>query len=192
MNRYDEALEHINAMLRILPTSHDAFMHLAYIYFKSGKVKESLPYFKRAIELSPYYVQTQVDLASALAHLEHFEESEAICEQFILLQPENPTLQFSFGHVLLQAGKLDGAEERLVKAFTLDPSAFHLRAIVDPKLRAAGKQSLSREFDNLYVESQPDRKTAYQQLVDYYFNSKDIPSVRFYNKLIKELETNEE
>lgn len=80
----------------------------------------------------------------------------------------------------------------LLKAFTLDPSAFHLRAIVDPKLRAAGKQSLSREFDNLYIESQPDRKTGYWQLVDYYFNSKDIPSVKFYNDLRDGLEINKE
>jgi tetratricopeptide (TPR) repeat protein len=192
MNRHDEAFEHINAMLRILPTSHDAFMQLAYIYYKSGKIKESLPYFQRAIELSPYYVQTQLDLSSALAHLKRFEEAERVCERFIQLQPENPALQFGYGHVLLQAGKLDGAEERLLKAFTLDPSAFHLRAIVDPKLRAAGKQSLSREFDNLYIVIQPNRKAAYQQLVDYYFNSKDISSVRFYNKLKKELEINEE
>ena len=42
------------------------------------------------------------------------------------------------------------------------------------------------------IESQPDLKTAYQQLVDYYFNSKDISSVRLYNKLKKELEINEE
>ena len=192
MNRHDKAFEHINAMLRILPTSHDAFMQLAYIYFKSGKIKESLPYFQRAIELSPYYVQTQLDLSSALSHLKRFEEAERVCERFIQLQPENPALQFGYGHTLMQAGKLDEAEERLLKAFTLDPSAFHLRAIVDPKLRAAGKQSLSREFDHLYTESQPDRKTAYQQLVDYYFNSKDISSVKFYNKLKKELEINEE
>lgn len=65
-------------------------------------------------------------------------------------------------------------------------------SIVDPKLRAAGKQSLSRKLDHLYIESQPDRKTAYQQLVDYYFNSKNISSVKFYNKLKKELEINEE
>lgn len=192
MNRYDEALEHINAMLRILPTSHDAFMHLAYIYFKSGKVKESLPYFRRAIELSPYYVQTQLDLATALAHLQRFDEAEEICERFIQLQPENPALQFGYGHVLMQAGKLDDAEERLLKAFTLNPNAFHLRAIVDPELRAAGKQSLSREFDQLYIESQPDRKTAYQQIVDYYFNSKDIPSVKFYNDLLDGLDINKE
>ena len=137
-------------------------------------------------------MQTQLDLSSALAHLKRFEEAERVCERFIQLQPENPALQFGYGHVLLQAGKLDGAEERLLKAFTLDPSAFHLRAIVDPKLRAAGKQSLSRKLDHLYIESQPDRKTAYQQLVDYYFNSKDIPSVKFYNDLRDGLEINKE
>ncbi|MDE0767164.1 MAG: tetratricopeptide repeat protein [Opitutaceae bacterium] len=192
MNRHDDAFEHINAMLRILPTSHDAFMQLAYVYFRSGQVEESLPHFRRAIELSPYYSQTQIDLASALAHLKRFEEAEEICQRLIQRQPEDPALQFGYGYVLLQAGKLDAAEEPLLKAFTLDPNAFHLRQLVDPKLRAAGKQSMSRKFDSLFIESQPDRKKAYGQLIDYYFNSKDIPSVKYYNQLRDELEISEE
>tara|TARA_B110000467_G_scaffold148857_1_gene155045 strand:- start:136 stop:2259 length:2124 start_codon:yes stop_codon:yes gene_type:complete len=192
MNRFDEAQAHIETCLDIHPNSHDTFMQMAYIYFRSGRVEESIPYFRQAIELSPHYLQTQVDLASALAHLERYDEAEAICKQTVERQPKDAALQFGYGYVLLQAGKWDQAEERLLKAFSLEPDAFHLRQILDPKLRAEGKRDLSRVFDDFFIAEQSDRNEAYGQLIDYYFDIKDIPSVKYYKGLHNALSNSEE
>jgi tetratricopeptide (TPR) repeat protein len=187
MNQHDEALKHLQIVNRILPSSHDAFMHLAYIYFQSGRVEESVPHFRRAIELSPHYVQTQVDLASALAHLKHFDEAEAICERLSKELPDDPTLQFGYGYVLFQAEKLDAAEQQLIKTFTLDPGAFHLRQLVDSKLIAAGKSDTVRAFDKLFLEAQSYKDNAYAQLVEYYVSLKDFDSAKYYQLEREEL-----
>ncbi len=192
LNRFDEAQARIETCLDIHPSSHDAYMQLAYIYFRFGRVEESIPYFRQAIALSPYYLQTQVDLASALAHLERYDEAEAICKQTVERQPEDAALQFGYGYVLLQAGKWNQAEERLLKAFSLEPDAFPLRQIVDPQLRAEGKQDLSRAFDDFFIASQSDRSEAYGRLIDYYFEIKDTPSVKYYQGLRSVLSNPEE
>ena len=180
MNQHDEALKHLQMMNRILPSSHDAFMQLAYIYFRSGRIEESVPHFRRAIELSPHYVQTQMDLASALARLRQFDEAEAISERLSKQLPGDPTIQFLYGYVLFQAEKPDAAEKQLIKTFTLDPGAFHLRQLVDPKLVAAGKPDTVRKFDKLFLETQSYQDNAYRTLVEYYVGLKDFDSARHY------------
>ncbi len=188
MNQHDEALEHLRMVNRILPSSHDAFMQLAYIYFRSGRVEESVPHFRRAIELSPHYVQTQMDLASALAHLRQFDEAEAISERLSKQLPGDPTIQFGYGYMLFQAEKLDAAEKQFIKTFTLDPGAFHLRQLVDPKLVAAGKPDTVRGFDKLFLEAQSDKDNAYAKLVEYYVSLKDFDSAKHYQMEKEELE----
>ena len=180
MNQHDEALKHLQMMNRILPSSHDAFMQLAYIYFRSGRIEESVPHFRRAIELSPHYVQTRMDLASALAHLRQFDEAEAISERLSNQLPGDSTIQFGYGYVLFQAEKLDAAEKQLIKTFTLDPGAFHLRQLVDPKLVAAGKPDTVRKFDKLFLEAQSYQDNAYATLVEYYVSLKDFDSAKHY------------
>lgn len=76
LDNYEEALKDYNLSLRFLPDSMMVLQAKADLLYNSGKVKESLPVYLQALELSPYDEHCLFDAAQVYFELNDLENSE--------------------------------------------------------------------------------------------------------------------
>jgi len=87
--------------------------NIGNIYYDSGREKEAIPYFEKAIQLPPHHSAARYKLAVALANLGDYKKSIENLDKLILKLPENVNSPLNLKGLIL-------AKEKNYKA------AFHL------------------------------------------------------------------
>ena len=133
-NEFEQAIANLQKILLLTKDDvmkADAYNNLGYYNIRLKKYKESLPYFKKSIEIFPNYGYASDNLAYALIQLGELEEAKEWLDK--ALETENNDVAYTYRNLALyHLGKeeLNKTEEYFEKAFeymtdTVDLLEFH-------------------------------------------------------------------
>jgi protein O-mannosyl-transferase len=114
--------------IRQNPLSCDAHNQVASSLFASGKVDESLPYARRAVEVAPDNVPARMTLASVLVAKGLRDEAEQHLRRAVDIEPKSSSAPLSLALLLGEQGRLDEALPLARRAVQLRPDRADARA----------------------------------------------------------------
>ena len=101
------------------PLDGRGHLTMGYAYHSQGNYRPALPYFEKALELSPEYYLTHHFLGESLFLLGEMEASRAQHEAHLAADPTEPSALYGIGLVDLEESRLDAAEARFRDALAL-------------------------------------------------------------------------
>ncbi|HVH16547.1 MAG TPA: tetratricopeptide repeat protein [Candidatus Angelobacter sp.] len=107
--------------MQLNQNSPEAYFTLGFLHCTQGKIEESLPFFRRALELDPLSVQKARILSHALGVAGKGEESRAMLGKMRRIYPENPTVYLSVAESHILDGDFPKAQEFIDKGLALNP-----------------------------------------------------------------------
>lgn len=146
----------------------------------SGKLKEAVECYRRAIQINPSAAGYHNNLALALKDLDQFQLAESEARLALKLRPQRADYHFNLGIILQRQKRLPEAEASFRQAIQLDPadtdSHFRLAQIL-----LAGKDGsentstdAAEQEIKLALMLKPDRSEYCELLGDIYLKSKNL------------------
>ncbi len=113
---YEKAIALLKQANSIYP--HDSGIHqnLGRALRQSGRFSESIPEYKKAIELEPSYLSAWLGLGNSYTSLHNLSEAEKCFRKSVLLKPNSYEANGDLGEVLRDQGKFQEARTFLLKA----------------------------------------------------------------------------
>lgn len=119
----DRGREQAKALSQIPAASAELWYFLGTIGEADGDLGVAEKAYRRAIELDPETIFARNNLAMVLAEYGgDLNEAVGLAKRVVESRPEDPNFHDTLAFVLLQAGRLDEAEEAIRVAMELDPS----------------------------------------------------------------------
>ena len=84
-----------------------------------GRVNEAIPYFQRALELKPDYVEAYSNLGSCLLRIGRVNEAITQFQRALELKPDSIEIHNNFGYCLLRIGRVDEAITQFQKSLEI-------------------------------------------------------------------------
>ncbi|CAN5491809.1 hypothetical protein BH11CYA1_BH11CYA1_41750 [soil metagenome] len=149
----------------------------------SGKLKEAVECYRRAIRLNPAAAGYHNNLALALKDLDQCPAAESEARIALKLRPQRADYHFNLGIILQREKKLNEAESAFRQAIQLDPadtdSHFRLAQIL---LASEGATSNTGSINSNDAEQEiklalmlkPDRSEYCELLGDIYLKAKNL------------------
>lgn len=103
------------------PNNGRGQMNYALTLMSEGKYEETLPYFKKALELMPYWAAIHINMGILREAMGHPEEAEQYFLNAIRFQPWYPDGYYYYGRWLYQKGRINEAIAQLQKGNSLSP-----------------------------------------------------------------------
>jgi lipopolysaccharide biosynthesis regulator YciM len=126
-DKNEKALEYYKKALDITPTSHDARMKIALVYFSEGKLTQSLDMVEKSMR-DGKYDHLSFFLVGAISYYhKDYERAEKALIRSIELRRAYAEPYYYLSKVYKKKGNLTKAAEYQQKAFKLKPALRHLR-----------------------------------------------------------------
>ncbi len=146
----------------------------------SGKLKEAVECYRRAIQINPSAAGYHNNLALALKDLDQFQLAESEARLALKLRPQRADYHFNLGIILQRQKRLPEAEASFRQAIQLDPadtdSHFRLAQIL--LVSKDGSENTSTDAAEqeikLALMLKPDRSEYCELLGDIYLKSKNL------------------
>lgn len=122
MGRAAEAVPHLEASLRLRPTSPAAHLNLARAYVRLGRNAEALAQYAQALRLSPGDAGVESEYGDALLKSRNLDGAIARYREACRLLPEWEAPRGNLAYALLLAGKVDDAVASYREAVKLVPT----------------------------------------------------------------------
>jgi tetratricopeptide (TPR) repeat protein len=85
---------------------------LADALLRSGRPRESLPYYRKVMAAGPRTAEPFVGLATAYAEMGRLDQARTLLERGLALDPRNGQAQYNLGEIARVEGDRDGARSR--------------------------------------------------------------------------------
>ena len=140
----DEAISHLETVLRLKPDYAPGLNHLGDDLTRAGRAAEAITILQRAIRLEPRYAEAHNNLGVALMALNRAPDGLVAFSEAVRLQPSLATAQSNLGFALASSGRNAEALIHLEIAARLQPE--NAGAAVDwaTALALTGRQSEAR------------------------------------------------
>lgn len=119
--RVSEAMAHLHAALRIMPSFPPAHNALGAILARQGKPDEALAHFATALRFAPDDADTHNNLGSLLEEQGQFEEAIAHFRAALRCRPQFAEAHYNLGRALFDQGRYEQAIEQCQLALRLKP-----------------------------------------------------------------------
>jgi len=137
------------------PADTEVRQTLGDLYVRLGREQEAAYSYRQVLEQNPGSVEALNNLGWVLRR-DNPEEALRYAEEAAKLQPQDPRVIDTLAMVLLEAGRLDRAEQRMRDALSLAPEAPVLRYHLARILAAAGKREEARdELESVLGDGRP-------------------------------------
>ncbi len=146
----------------------------------SGKLKEAVECYRRAIQINPSAAGYHNNLALALKDLDQFQLAESEARLALKLRPKRADYHFNLGIILQRQKRLPEAEASFRQAIQLDPSDtdshFRLAQILLASKDGSDSTSIeaAEQEIKLALMLKPDRSEYCELLGDIYLKSKNL------------------
>ncbi len=87
------------------------YYNLGLLYYNNGRVQDSIPYFRRALECNPAFAEAKIKLAVVLTNQKSGPEALELLKQAIQTEPRNAEAHYRMALLLSQSGKPEEARE---------------------------------------------------------------------------------
>ncbi|CAN5448537.1 hypothetical protein BH11PSE5_BH11PSE5_26610 [soil metagenome] len=133
-DRFEEARRELETALGIDPDSWEANKEMAYLIFRSGQVRESIPFFEKAVSLvdTDYHdAGMLMTCYEALGDTDSMRRAGRIAfervEKAVMQDPTNGTAMAMGAGALGAMGDADRAREWIARTMLIDPGNIHAR-----------------------------------------------------------------
>ena len=159
VKEYASADKDFQKALSLDPKDPEINNNYGWFLCRTGKEKESLQYFEKAIR-NPLYQTPEIAYLNAGAcyiQLGDLENAEAYIRKNLMLSPENPKGLLQLAKILYAKGNYDGARERVqavVKQVDPDADALWLYIRIERRLgNTSSEKSLSAQLRRKFPDS---------------------------------------
>jgi len=128
LGEYDDAVDHIQAALKLNRDSVLFESSLAQAYFRAGKLSEAIATLERVVARQPDSFQAFSDLGAALQESGELERAIVAYRRSITLNPGLAVVHFNLGTALKQLDRADEAIACVEKAVDLDATQANYQA----------------------------------------------------------------
>jgi tetratricopeptide (TPR) repeat protein len=151
-NRFDQAIEQYQTVLKLDPDSSSAHTNTGVVYYKMGDLETAIREYQAALQIEPDDAETHYLLGAAYIQTEQLEQGKTEFEAALALDDQLAPSYIGLGNVYLLQGDLERAREMSEQAVVLSPNspeAYFLQGQVYIQLgnitqaRAALEQMLS-------------------------------------------------
>lgn len=150
--------------IALAPDNARAHGSLGLALSEQGRPQESLPHFKRALELEPTSVATEVNTGNVYYRLGDFRTALAHYRRGVALDPKFASAYNSVGAALQQIGDLDGAMQNYRRALELEPLHFGAHQNMARLLFTLNRFTEAAVHYEFLVRGQPDSADAHYNL----------------------------
>ncbi|MGB2625604.1 MAG: tetratricopeptide repeat protein [Candidatus Acidiferrum sp.] len=119
--KFNEALEHYQAAVRLRPNDAIANNGLGAVLLAMGKTAEAIGPLQMALAAKPDYFSAHYNLGNALVSMGKFPESIEQYKMAVKLNPHDSMAETNLGAALSEVGDLKAAQEHLQRAVEIDP-----------------------------------------------------------------------
>jgi hypothetical protein len=165
--------ENLLKAAQAIPSNPDPFYRLGLFYqwdIRNIDLRESLKYFKKAIEKNPLEQGYWLNLAKILHKMGEIKTSEKALDNAILLFPTGYQGRWITGNLLLQQGSLEKAIPHFSYILSHYPNQSHL--VYDVLVRSVN------DFDFILEKLVPKDPTSFRQYLSYLYEAGDKESIQ--------------
>jgi tetratricopeptide (TPR) repeat protein len=138
---WKDSLSLFGHALQVTSDNHIANLNFGNALFKQKNFDRAIEHYKKAIEISPGYIDAHSNLGVALFQAGRLDEAIEQFKAVLRLQQDNPKAYFYIAGALLKQGKIDEAVGCYEKALALNPdsveSHFNLARALNIQQRSA-------------------------------------------------------
>jgi tetratricopeptide (TPR) repeat protein len=124
--RLPEALAAFETLLQLCPDHESALSEAAYCHQLMENYEAALPYWQRAVAVSPQQENYRFNMAMALSRLGRWREALRAAEQAVRLDPFSGRNRTMLALCLHKTGKKELAREEFEKVRALKPQEFEM------------------------------------------------------------------
>ncbi len=159
----DVALEHLDALLKLLGAEHDnRFIQVAALLGKENDRQRALQVMRGLVERYPDNAEAAYANALLATQAQESEEAERSIRRVLELRPEWAKARVLFSHILTQQGDAEGARQVLEKGLKRNDDdrtlrIAYARLLLEDKDYAAARE----QFLKVLAEHPEDNETIY-------------------------------
>jgi tetratricopeptide (TPR) repeat protein len=116
---WKEALNHLDAELKINPTSAEAEYEIGEIYRKHGDPAKAMSAFRRALQLDHNFVEARLELAKVLREQDQKQQALTVLEP--ARESDNPAVHFLLAELYRDLGRSTDAQREQTRFRELQP-----------------------------------------------------------------------
>ncbi len=103
------------------PSSYELNLRLGWLNYQKGTMNESIVYYKRAIELKPYAIESKLGLALPWSALAMWDDIISLYESILKIDPQNSLINYRMGLIYYNRGQYERANPYIEKVVNLYP-----------------------------------------------------------------------
>jgi tetratricopeptide (TPR) repeat protein len=130
-------------------------------YFRNEEYEKAISEFNRVLFVSITDLKSLHLRARAFEELEEYEKAIADYEHIIRLEPSYAQAWAGLGKIAWKTGKLDIAEQHLLKAAMHDPNDYDILLMLGRTMIKNQRFKSAEEFLQLAVDMRPEQSTPY-------------------------------
>lgn len=119
--RYEEAMGHYEASLRLDPNSVDTVHNLANVHVAQGRLEKAERLYEEALRRKPTFAYGHFGLGNIHLARENLDAARGAFEKAVELKPDFAQARVNLGHVYGRLGRLEDAVRELEQAVRLAP-----------------------------------------------------------------------
>jgi tetratricopeptide (TPR) repeat protein len=163
-NKFDEAINHYNTVIRLRPNHAQAHNSLGMIYQSQGKLNEAIDYYRKAVQLDPNCFEAYNNLGYALQLQNKFSEAVDCYHRALEIKPDLAQVHCNLGSVFHSQGKLDDAINHYSQALQIAPDLAPVYYNMANVLLLQGKTGEAVNYYQQAIQRDPNFVEAYDSL----------------------------
>lgn len=120
---YEAAINTINSMYS--ETSYEINLRLGWLYYLSGKNKESIVYYQKASSVMPAATEPVWGIINPYTKLEHWNEIEKAYISILKIDPKNTTANYNLGLIYYYRKDYINAKKHFDVSLNLYPFGYN-------------------------------------------------------------------
>lgn len=113
------AIEQLMAVYE--PTSYELNLRLGWLNYQDGRMKESIQYYNRAVNLKPYAVEPKMGLALPYSAMAMWDDIISLYDNILKTDPQNSIVNYRLGLIYYNRGQYERADFYIEKVVNLYP-----------------------------------------------------------------------
>ncbi len=165
-NRLNEAIEHIEAVLRFKTNDAGVYNNLGTAFFRQGKPEAALAQFQQAVRVEPDFAEARLNLGNGLAHLDRQDEAAAQFREAVRIKPDYSEAHYNLANTLLRQSRPAEALEHYQQAVRFAPGDADTRFTLANLLAQQGNPLAAVRHYLQVVRIKPDFVAAHYNLAN--------------------------
>jgi tetratricopeptide (TPR) repeat protein len=162
--RFPEAINHLNAALRLDPDDAALWNDLGTIYQGASRSQDAIEAYRKAVERRPDFAEAHYHLGTALHRLRHLVEAAESYRRAIALAPKAVEAHLNLGAALQELGNHVEAEVAFRRALAINPRSAPAHFNLGISLAALNRREAAIAAYRAVLKLEPNLAPAHLKL----------------------------